>query len=107
MVHFPALQTNHRYFGAKLKEYVSELTGLEELAAFLDRLVSSHPLLSSGVSVAIDAISCSSPFLNAYEIKESDDSYMFFVNLQPLHPDAKCQPLFCLSVKTYNRSDIQ
>jgi hypothetical protein len=29
------------------------------------------------------------------------------VNLQPLHPDAECQPLFCVSSKTGNGSDIQ
>jgi chromosome segregation ATPase len=90
MVNFPTPQTTHRYFGARLKEYENELTKLEELPAFLDRLVESHPLLSSGVCLAIDAISCSSTFLNAYEIKESEDSYMFLMNLQPLHPDAKC-----------------
>jgi hypothetical protein len=101
------LQTTHRYFGAQLKEYEDELTRLEELAAFLDRLVENHLLLSSGVCLAINAISCSSTFLNACEIEEPDDSYMFLVNLQPLHPDAKCQPLFSLSAKTRNESDIQ
>jgi hypothetical protein len=90
MVNFPTLQTTHRYFGARLKEYEDELIKLEELPAFLDRLAESHPLLSSGVCLAIDAISCSSTFLNAYKIKESDDSYLFLVNLQPLHPNAKC-----------------
>jgi hypothetical protein len=29
------------------------------------------------------------------------------VNLQPLHPEPKCQPLFCVSLKTGNGSDIQ
>jgi hypothetical protein len=32
---------------------------------------------------------------------------MFLVNLQPLPPDAKRQPCFCLSSKTSNGSDIQ
>jgi hypothetical protein len=107
MVNFPTLQTIHCHFGARLKEYEDEVTELEQLPAFLDRLVESHPLLSSGVCLLIDAISCSSTFLNAYEIKVSDESYIVLVNLQPLHPDAKCQPLFCLSLKMVNGSDIQ
>jgi hypothetical protein len=90
MVNFPILQIIHRYFGARLTEYEDELIKLEELPAVLDRLVESHPLLSSGACWAIDAISCSSTFLNAYEIKESGDSYVLLVNLQPLHTDAKC-----------------
>jgi hypothetical protein len=89
-----------------MKEYEDELTKLEKPLALQDRLVESHPLLSSGVCLAIDAISRSSTFLNAYEIKESDDSSIFLVNLQPLHPDAKFQPLFCLSSKTDNGLDI-
>jgi hypothetical protein len=32
---------------------------------------------------------------------------MFLVNPQPLHPDAKCQPLFWDSSNTHNGSDIQ
>jgi hypothetical protein len=32
---------------------------------------------------------------------------MFLVNLQPLHPDAERQPLFCPSSKTGNGSDVQ
>jgi hypothetical protein len=70
-------------------------------------MIQQHPLLSYVVCFAIDAISYSSAFLNAYEIKESGDSYLFLVNLQPLHPDAKCHPLFCVSSKTDNGSDIQ
>jgi hypothetical protein len=90
MINFPRLQPAHRHFGARLREHEGELARFEQLAAFLDRLVESHRLLGSGVCWAIDAISCSSPFLNAYEIQESDDSDMFLVNLQPLHPYAKC-----------------
>jgi hypothetical protein len=107
MVNFPTLQTIHGHLGARMKEYGDELTKLEELLAFLYRLVESHLLLSSGVCLAIDAISCSNTFLNAYEIKELDDSHIFLVNLQSLHPDAKRQSLFCLSSKTGNGSDIQ
>jgi hypothetical protein len=57
--------------------------------------------------LAIDAISCSCSFLNASEIQELDDSYLFSVNLQALNLDAKCQQLFCLSSKTGNGSGIQ
>jgi hypothetical protein len=32
---------------------------------------------------------------------------MFLVNLRPLHPHAKSQPLFCASSKTGNGPDIQ
>jgi hypothetical protein len=88
LVNFLTLQTICRYFGSRLKEYEDRFTRLEDLPAFLDALVESHPLFNSGVCLAIDAISCSSTFLNAYEIKASDDSYMFLVNLQPLHSDA-------------------
>jgi hypothetical protein len=80
----------------------NELNNLEGLPAFLDKLVESHPWLSSGVHLAIDVISCSSTFLNAYEIKESGDSSMFLVNLQPLHPDTKYQPLFSISLTRGN-----
>jgi hypothetical protein len=107
MVHFPTLQTTHRYFGARLKEYEDELTRLQELPAFLDQLAESRLLLSSGMCLAIDTISCSSTCLNPDEIKESNDHDMLIVNLQPLHREAKCQPLFCLSSKTGNGSDIQ
>jgi hypothetical protein len=107
MVNLPTLQKIHRHLAARLKEYQDDLTELERLPAFPDRLVESHPLLSSGVCLPIDAISCSSTFLNAYEIKESNDSYLFLVNLQPLHPNAKCQPIACLSAATGNGSDIQ
>jgi hypothetical protein len=90
-----------------LREYKDELTKFNELPAFLDRFVESHLLLSSGVCLAIGTIACSNVFLNADEIKESDDPYMFLVNLQRLYRDAKCQPAFCLCSKTGNGSDIQ
>jgi hypothetical protein len=32
---------------------------------------------------------------------------MFLVDIQPLHPETKCQPLFCISSKTGNGSDVQ
>jgi hypothetical protein len=80
MVNFLTLQIIHHHLGARLTEYEDELTELEELPVFIDILVESDPLLRSGVCLAIDAISCSSILLNAYEIKESDDSYMFLVN---------------------------
>jgi hypothetical protein len=32
---------------------------------------------------------------------------MFLMNVQPLHPDARCQPLFYVSSKTGNGSDVQ
>jgi hypothetical protein len=32
---------------------------------------------------------------------------MLLVNLKPLYPALQCQPLFCLSSKTGNGSDIQ
>jgi hypothetical protein len=81
MINLPALQTVHRHFRSRLKEYEDEFAKFNGLPAYLDRMVQQHPFLSSGVCLAIDAISCSSTFLNAYEVKESDDSYMFLVNL--------------------------
>jgi hypothetical protein len=107
MVDFPTFQMIHPDFGSQLKEYEGKLTKLEDLPAYLDRLVERHGPLSSGVCLAIDAISCSSTLLNAYEVRESDDSYIFLVILQPLHPDAKCQRIFCASSKTGNGLCIQ
>jgi hypothetical protein len=107
LVNLPTLQTIHRHFRSRLKEYEDKLTKANELPVYLDRMVQQHPLLSSGVCSAIDANSYSSTFLNTYEAKESDDSYMFLVNLQPLHLDAKCQPPFSVSSKMGNGSDIQ
>jgi hypothetical protein len=57
--------------------------------------------------LAIDAISCSSTFLSADKVKESDDLHVFLVNLEPLHSDVKCHSLFWVSSKTGNGSDIQ
>jgi hypothetical protein len=48
----------------------------------------------------------SNTFLNASEIKESGESYLFLVSLQPLHPDVRCQSLFCISSKTGIELDI-
>jgi hypothetical protein len=107
MVNLPTLETIHRHFRFRLKEYEDELIKMNRLLAYLDKMVQQHPLMSFGVCLDIDAIPCSSTFLNSYEVKESDDSYMFLVNLQPLHADAKCQPLFCVSSKTGDGLDIQ
>jgi hypothetical protein len=107
LVNFPIVQTIRRHHGSRLKEHEHELAKLEDLPAFHDKLVESRPLLNYGVYLAIDAISCSSTYLNTYEIKNSDDSYLFLVNLQPLHPDTKSQPLFRISSEAGNGSDVQ
>jgi hypothetical protein len=86
MVNLPTLQTIHRHFRSWLKEYEDELTKSNELPAYRDRTVQQHPLLSSGVCLAIDAISCPSTFLNAYAVKESEDPSMFLVNREPCIP---------------------
>jgi hypothetical protein len=83
MISFPSFETIRRYFRSRLKEYEDELAKLEDPPAVLSGLVESHPLLNSGVSLAIYAISCSNTFLNAGEIKDSDGSYMSLMNLEP------------------------
>jgi hypothetical protein len=89
MVNFPTLQTVQRHFRSRLKEYEDELTKVNELPAYLDRMVQQHPLRSSGVCLAIGAVSCSSTFRNPYEVKELDHSYMFSSIDQCHHSESK------------------
>jgi hypothetical protein len=76
MVNLPILRTIHRHFGSRLSEHKDTLTKFEDRPAYVDGLVKGHPPLSSGLCLAIDAISCSCTFPNA-----SDDSDVFSVNL--------------------------
>jgi hypothetical protein len=81
MVNLPILRTIHRHFRSQLKEYEEKLTRVDELPVYLDRMVQQHALPISGVYLAVGAITCLSEFLTASEVKESNDSYMFLVNL--------------------------
>jgi hypothetical protein len=89
MADFPTLQTIHHHFGARLQGYEYELAKLEELLAFLDRLVESHPLLSSGMCLAIDGILCSSTFLYAYAIKRAGRLVYVFAEFTAI--TSRCQ----------------
>jgi hypothetical protein len=55
MVNLPALQTIHCHFRSRLKEYKDELTMVNDLLAYLDKMIQQHLLLSYGVCLAINA----------------------------------------------------
>jgi hypothetical protein len=107
VVNLPSLQTIHRHSGPPLKEHEDKLAKLEDVPAYLHSLVKQQLLLGSGLYLAIDAISCSNIFLNPHEVKESNHPYLVLLNRQALHLDAKYQPLFGVSSKAGDRTDIQ
>jgi hypothetical protein len=102
---FLIVQTIRRYFGSRLKNY-----GMHSLSPKI-LLHSSIDLSRVILYLALVHVWLLRHLLlhcipKHLQINEWRDSYMFLVNLQPLHPNAKYQPLFYISSKTGNWSDF-
>jgi hypothetical protein len=54
------------------------------------------------VAVAVDAISVSHTFVGMCGMTRETESYMFPLNLQPIHPGIPCRPIHVLGSETGN-----
>jgi hypothetical protein len=82
---------------------VNQLPNLNDIASVCQKL-SQESRYCQGVCIAVDAVSCSDPFVGTKGAKKSADSSLFLVHLQPLEPIIQCQPLFVIPGKNGNAS---
>jgi hypothetical protein len=66
------------------------------MIAYLSLQIAHNLELIEGSVLAIDAISCSNPFLGMKHVDLSEIAYLFMIYLQPINPDIKCRPLFVI-----------
>jgi hypothetical protein len=80
-------------FQGRVSLNMNRLQSPESIVAFLSSPIPLHKQIADGVTLAVDALSCSNVFVGMKHVEESDIGYLFVTYLQPFCPDVKCVPL--------------
>jgi hypothetical protein len=68
-----------RHFHNSIDASLARLTHLELLGEYLSSQISTHPVLAEGAAFAVDAVSCSSSFIDRKNVEHSDIGDLFVV----------------------------
>jgi hypothetical protein len=94
----------HDNFEKDITGYRLAFTDIQRLRAFLDCLLRVNSSYLGGTCLAIDAICCTNSVIGMQLTKKINAVYLFWIQLQPLHPDAEYIPLFAISLSSGNAS---
>jgi hypothetical protein len=96
LLHWLALPASSSVYGRfqwRVSLSLNRLQSVESIVPFLSSQIVLHKQVADGVTIAVDAVSCSNVFVGMKRVEESDIGYLFVAYLQPLCPNIKCVPL--------------
>jgi hypothetical protein len=97
---FPSVISVYQHFQASIDASLTRLESLQQIVPFLSDQISLYQPLTDGVTLAIDAVSCTNVFVGMKHVERSEAAYLFLIYLQPLYPNMKCTPLFVIRISS-------
>jgi hypothetical protein len=92
----PSAVSVYAEFHDPVNASLDRLQSVDKIVPFLCNQIELDKEIADGVTLAVDAVSCSNVFVGMKHVQRSEIAYLFVVYLQPLCPDVKCVPLFVI-----------